>query len=163
MSGARLFATLTLLIGLAAPLGCCERKGYIVRCDMALELNRVSHLLGRHDDYEACPGDCDCAECQAMDGWSGDGGGGMSGADPRLHPVPTRPVFAPASPTPAAPRETIDPNAPPLSQRPSGDFRARNVSVGRTTPRESSRQLSRRDAAAQAMFAKPQRNTSRPR
>ena len=48
MSGARLYATLTLILGLAAPLGCCERKGYIVRCDMALELNRVSHLLGRH-------------------------------------------------------------------------------------------------------------------
>ncbi len=158
MSGARLYSTLALLLCLAAPLGCCERKGYIVRGDFALELNRVSHLLGRHDDYELCPGDCDCAECQAMDAWDDGGGGGnaLMGAEPRLHPVPTRPVFVPDRPTPAPPRETADPSAPPTSQRSNAASRSRTAGVGRTTPRDSSVSPSlRRSAAAQAMFATP--------
>jgi len=138
MPGARLYGTLLLLLGLAAPSGCCERKGYVLRGDIAIELNRVSHLIGRHDDYELCPGDCDCAECQAMDAWDG-GGGAMLGGEPRLHPVPTRPVFAPERPTPAPPRATAESDAPPTSRRTSGNSRNRVAQVGHTSPRRANR------------------------
>lgn len=123
-----------LVLCAIAPLGCCcERKGYILRGDFALELNRVSHLLGRYDDYEMCAGDCDCAVCSS--GW-GDGGAGetLGSPEPRLHPVPTRPVFAPqrTSPTPATrPAEEV---SPPFEEStvPTGQRRQR---YGSTTPR----------------------------
>jgi hypothetical protein len=127
MFGARNFVAFCLFLVAIATSGCCERKGYIVRGDFALELNRVSHLLGRYDDYELTPGDCDCAECRSMDAWdSGDGAGTLSGPEPRLHPVPTRPVFAPDRPTPAPTRDAIEP-VPTAQSRP--------FTYGRTTPR----------------------------
>ena len=127
MSGARSFTLFCLFLVAIATSGCCERKGYIVRGDFALELNRVSHLLGRYDDYELTPGDCDCAECRSMDAWDGgEGAGTLSGPEPRLHPVPTRPVFAPDRPTPAPTRDAIEPV--PTAQ-------SRQFTYGRSTPR----------------------------
>lgn len=138
MPGDRRHALLTLFAALVATAGCCERKGYVLRGDIAIELNRVSHLIGRHDDYESCPGDCDCAECVAMDAWGGDGGAILGSGDARLHPVPTRPVFAPSRPTPAASREPT--NAPAASRRARGDQRARVAQAGQASPRAASPQ-----------------------
>lgn len=165
MSGARLFATLALLLCLAAPLGCCERKGYIVRGDFALELNRVSHLLGRHDDYEACPGDCDCAECQAMDSWGDIGGGrALAGPEPRLHPVPTRPVFSSDRPTPARPREAASPSEAPTTRRSNATFQNRAAGLGQRTPRDTAvAQSSGRRAAMPATYATSPSRPAKPR
>jgi hypothetical protein len=132
----RLPARLVMFFCLAAPLGCCcERKGYILRGDFALELNRVSHLLGRYDDYELSDGDCNCAECTGAGGWGDGGGGEMLGSpEPRLHPVPTRPVFNPnrGTPTPAAPSAE---ETPPPFEESTAPTSQRRFHYGTTTPR----------------------------
>lgn len=138
MSGVRTPARVVLMLCAVALGGCCcQQKGYILRGDIALELNRVSHLVGRYDDYELDSSGCDCATC-AGGGW-GDGGGGsgssLEGPEPRLHPVPTRPVFSPkrTGPTPAAPLEEVtSPLDEPSSGVPTGQRQHR---YGTTTPR----------------------------
>lgn len=122
MSVARFRFSLCVLLAAFAASGCCQRKGYILRGDFALELNRVNHLFGRYDDYEISPDDCDCAECD-LAGYDDAGGGGLHAPEPRLHPVPTRPVFEPQR---AAPQ--YEESAPPAQATPknSQSFRYRN-------------------------------------
>lgn len=139
MFGARTTVQALTLLALFAFSGCCcNRKGVILRGDFALELNRVSHLFGRYDDYEMDSGDCDCDACTGawLDGGGDGGGSALQSPEPRLHPVPTRPVFAPnrGVPTPAVPQteEAPPPFDEPSSSVPSGRKPQR---YGTTTPR----------------------------
>jgi hypothetical protein len=126
MSRARNRLLFLALMAAGTLAGCCERKGLVLRGDFALELNRVNHLLGRHDDYEVCSGDCDCASCSGGLGYDAEGGdaGALYAPEPRLHPVPTRPVFEPQRAAPYPRDEAPIPADPPPTG--SQSFRYRN-------------------------------------
>ncbi len=94
-----------LLCGLS---GCCRlRKGFVLRGDWSIELNRVPHLAAHGPRYACASGCGACAECQHLNttGLSPATGEPLeqlpAPADPtalvpqRFLPVPTRPAFQP--------------------------------------------------------------------
>lgn len=96
----------TLLCGASG--GCRLRKGFVLRGDWSIELNRVPHLVG-HGPCYGCSGGCrECATCQqhAAAGCltaPGDPAEQLpvpadraAAAPQRFLPVPTRPAFQPA-------------------------------------------------------------------
>ena len=107
---------------ISASSGCCLRKGFILKGDWSLELNRLPHLAGHGDKYE-----CESAAC-------GDGGPGAAPGmyDPASQangqaanaqgagtqhflPIPTRPAFRPWETEGTSPVENERTEAPPSS------------------------------------------------
>ena len=120
---------------LSAGGGCCVKKGFVVRSDWSLEVNRVPWMTGHGAKYE------ECKSCPAKDGKDSDkncpADGGHGPADQqagppqeplpgppghsRLHPVPIGPAFGPmpSEPQPAPHDAALEP--PEAADKPSLD------------------------------------------
>jgi hypothetical protein len=123
MSGGRLYATLTLLLGLAALSVAAGAERLHRPLRHGTRMNRVSHLLGRHDDYEAAPA---TAIARSANRWTA--GAAMAEvvrcSARNLACIQYRRVGVRAGKPNASRAQTIDQNAPPVSLQSSGDFRA---------------------------------------
>ena len=164
----RCAAALAACCLLSAGGGCCVKKGFVIRSDWSLEVNRVPWMTSHGPKYE------ECKTCPPKDGKDcGPGGPGEAGdqAGPpneplpgppghsRLHPVPTGPAFGPLQSAPQQmPRDAaveppeatgspaldvpsepaIEELHPPNDQAPQPNRSPPNSGVSRSTARRTS-------------------------
>lgn len=83
-----LLATVVLASTFGTAGCCCQRKGFVMRGDWSLELNRVPHMRSNGPTYsgDACTAECDeysctsCSDGSCVGCRSGGSAGGMSGS-----------------------------------------------------------------------------------